>query len=157
MHFYLYHEAETVALAQRLAKNVLAPCVLTFEGEIGAGKTTFIRAFLRTLGVTGNIKSPTFSLVESYTAPPSSSTIHPLLIHHFDLYRVIEETELDYIGFRDYFSPETICCIEWPENAGSQITNVDLVLKINTNNTTRSLTIQAKSDLGVHLINTMMA
>ena len=96
-----------------------APLVFTFSGEIGAGKTTIIRAMLRSLGVTSSIKSPTFSLVESYAC----NNLH---IHHFDLYRIHHEDELDYLGFRDYFSQHSICCIEWPEHAGNALPIVDI-------------------------------
>ena len=103
-------ESAMVALAGQLASYLTAPLVLTFQGEIGAGKTTFIRALLRALGITGAIKSPTFSLVESYQLGRREE-----YLHHFDLYRIHDQHELEYLGFRDYFSDNAICCIEWPE------------------------------------------
>ncbi|MCP0914575.1 MULTISPECIES: tRNA (adenosine(37)-N6)-threonylcarbamoyltransferase complex ATPase subunit type 1 TsaE [Legionella] len=104
----LANEDASKYTAQRLAACLYAPLTLTFSGEIGAGKTTFIRALLQSLGIKAAIKSPTFSLVESYQLP----NMH---IHHFDLYRIHDESELEYIGFRDYFADNVICCIEWPE------------------------------------------
>lgn len=109
--------------ASQLAPCLTAPLVLTFRGDIGAGKTTFIRALLRSLGVAAAIKSPTFSLVESYQ-------IDNMQIHHFDLYRIHDEAELDYIGFRDYFSSQSICCIEWPELAPRTLEQVDITFAL---------------------------
>lgn len=114
----------TEAFARQFAAKLNAPFTLTLQGEIGAGKTTFVRALLRELGVTGAIKSPTFSLVESYYIEQ-----HDFQFHHFDLYRIHEAVELDYIGFRDYFTEDAICCIEWPERALGSIESVDLALR----------------------------
>lgn len=116
---YLPDEAATMALAEKVSVCLTFPFVLTLSGEIGAGKTCFIRALLRALGVEGSIKSPTFSLVESYTR-------QDLQIHHFDLYRIQEELELDYIGFRDYFTDHSFSCIEWPEKAPNRLDMVDM-------------------------------
>lgn len=119
----LASEAQTIQMAKQIAKLISPPLVITLSGEIGAGKTTFVRALLRSLGVESSIKSPTFSLVESYVLP----TIE---FHHFDLYRIHDETELDYIGFRDYFSDNAVCCIEWPSRAINYIAKVDLACSL---------------------------
>ncbi len=108
MPVYLPTDQDTERFARRLATCIQAPLVLTFSGDIGAGKTTLVRALFRALGVDVPIKSPTFSLVESYQGLRGP-------LHHFDLYRIQEETELDHLGFRDYFEDNAICCIEWPE------------------------------------------
>ncbi len=76
---------------------------------------------LRTLGVQCRIKSPTYSLIESYDLPTQQ-------VHHFDFYRLLDATELEAIGFRDYFQPTSICCIEWPERIPLSIAHVDLAL-----------------------------
>lgn len=115
----LPNQCSSEQFAIHLAACLTKPLLITFRGEIGAGKTTLIRAMLRALGVTSAIKSPTFSLVESYQT-------EYFQIHHFDLYRICDESELEYIGFRDYFSHDTICCIEWPERIANGIDCVDL-------------------------------
>jgi tRNA threonylcarbamoyladenosine biosynthesis protein TsaE len=97
--------------------------VLSFQGDLGAGKTTLIRAMLRALGVTGSIKSPTFSWVESYD-------FSAYTIHHFDLYRLTDTANLNTFGFRDYFSSDAICCIEWAERAPSLKSYLDVVFSI---------------------------
>lgn len=134
-------ETETQALAKVFAQTLTAPLVLAFQGEIGAGKTTFIRAMLRALGITGAIKSPTFSLVESYAC-------ETFTVHHFDLYRIHDETELAYMGFRDYFEPHAICCIEWPERAATTLARCDVILKWSVVEDLRSLLICANSSVG---------
>ena len=113
--------------------------------EIGTGKTTFIRAMLRSLGVHSAIKSPTFSLVESYQAGP-------LQIHHFDLYRIHDEAELDYIGFRDYFADNAVCCIEWPERATGYLTEADLDFALRLKGAGREMQIHAFSPAGAAVL-----
>ncbi len=104
--------------AEKFASVLPNQAILTFKGEIGVGKTTFIRAMLRAKGVVGSIKSPTFALVETYDISSGS-------IHHFDLYRIADEQELELIGFRDYFV-DSICCIEWPEKAPNYLLYTDI-------------------------------
>jgi tRNA threonylcarbamoyladenosine biosynthesis protein TsaE len=129
------------AFAARVASYLQSPLVLTFSGEIGAGKTTFIRAMLRALGIQSPIKSPTFSLVETYD-------FKDLQIHHFDLYRIQDETELEYIGFRDYFLDKALCCIEWPERAKQRLEQVDLNFAFTISGSGRLLVISAQSVVG---------
>ncbi|MFC3908789.1 tRNA (adenosine(37)-N6)-threonylcarbamoyltransferase complex ATPase subunit type 1 TsaE [Legionella dresdenensis] len=132
-------------LATVLAACLQAPAVITFAGEIGAGKTTLIRAMLRALGVTSAIKSPTFSLVESYQ-------IKNLHIHHFDLYRIQDEAELEYIGFRDYFNDSAVCCLEWPERAVYSLAETDLRLALTMQGNGRLLKIDAASAIGEKIL-----
>jgi tRNA threonylcarbamoyladenosine biosynthesis protein TsaE len=143
--FTLPDESSAEALAGRLATCLTSPLVLTFSGELGAGKTTFIRAMLRALGITTAIKSPTFSLVESYQCQNWQ-------IHHFDLYRIHNEAELEYIGFRDYFLDGSLCCLEWPERASNSLANVDLNFAFAIAKNGRLLTIQAASSTGERIL-----
>ena len=141
-------EKDTEYMAARVAACLVSPLVLTFTGEIGAGKTTFIRAMLRCLGVSSAIKSPTFSLVESYQGIN-------LQIHHFDLYRIHDEAELDYIGFRDYFEDNAVCCIEWPERARGYLTEVDLDFALNSKGAGREMQIHAFSPAGAAVLSSL--
>lgn len=134
-------ESTSEMVASNLATCLLPPLVLTFSGEIGAGKTTFIRAMLRALGVKTAIKSPTFSLIESYDC-------QHFQIHHFDLYRIHDEAELEYIGFRDYFLKNSICCIEWPERAGASLDCADINFAFAIKGSGRLLTVRASSTAG---------
>ena len=132
----------TLAMAEiwaiRLASCLVYPMVFTFSGALGSGKTTFIRALLRRLGVNTVIKSPTFSLVESYEGSQGR-------IHHFDLYRIDVETELDDIGFRDYFEDNALCCIEWPERISLSPDHIDLALLLIRSEHGRTLMMQANA------------
>lgn len=141
----LKDESASIALANQLARFIATPLVLTFSGPIGAGKTTLIRALLRALGVTGAIKSPTFSIVEPYQLEDKK-------IHHFDLYRISEAQELDYLGFRDYFTPDALVCIEWPEKAVSYLPKVDICFTLESVGSGRRLHMDAKSDYAKELL-----
>lgn len=142
--FDLLNEDETMAMGAHLAKCVIFPAVFTFRGSLGAGKTTLVRAIISALGITGPIKSPTFSIVESYQLPEKVEEIH-----HFDLYRIEDETELEFIGFRDYFSAHSICCIEWPERALNTLLDCDVDFSLATlHHESRVLKITALTPTG---------
>lgn len=141
----LIDEASSERFARYLTNLLKAPLTLTFSGEIGAGKTTIIRAMLKDLGVKPPIKSPTFSLVETYLC-------QELIFHHFDLYRIHHEDELDYLGFRDYFTHQSVCCIEWPEHAGRALSKVDMQLMISHKGAGREMQIMALSDAGERIL-----
>jgi tRNA threonylcarbamoyladenosine biosynthesis protein TsaE len=141
----LPEEQASEDFAACLAQCLNPPLVMTFSGDLGSGKTTFIRAMLRQLGIQSSIKSPTFSLVESYESAS-------LLIHHFDLYRIHQEEELDYLGFRDFFTKDSICCIEWPEHAANALPKIDIRFKLRMKGAGRELHISALSAAGKQIL-----
>ncbi len=102
--------------------------VIAFSGELGAGKTTFIQWLCKELGVTAEVNSPTFSLVNEYFTPEGSS------IYHFDLYRIEDPGEMYDIGYEEYFYSGDRCFIEWPEKASELIPEDALLVKINVLN-----------------------
>ena len=120
---FLKNEEAQLKLAASIAKHTKAGCVIFLEGDLGAGKTTFVRGFLQSLGFTGNVKSPTYTLVEPYL-------INGQQIYHFDLYRLGEPDELEYAGGRDYFDKESICLIEWPEKAAGYLPVADMLCQL---------------------------
>jgi tRNA threonylcarbamoyladenosine biosynthesis protein TsaE len=116
-------EAQLVALAARLAPAVRDGGVIHLAGELGAGKTTFARALLQALGVGERIKSPTYSLVESYR-------VGDLDIHHLDLYRIADAGELEWLGLGDLWGTHSLVLIEWPERASGTLPPPDLALEL---------------------------
>ncbi|MDX1608724.1 MAG: tRNA (adenosine(37)-N6)-threonylcarbamoyltransferase complex ATPase subunit type 1 TsaE [Halofilum sp. (in: g-proteobacteria)] len=100
--------AETESLGAALSAVVAAPCVIALEGPLGAGKTTLVRGFLRARGHAGPVRSPTYTLVESY---PCADAI----VHHLDLYRLSDPEELEHLGVRDLAAADAIWLVEWPE------------------------------------------
>jgi tRNA threonylcarbamoyladenosine biosynthesis protein TsaE len=97
-----------------------APCrIVTLSGDLGAGKSTFARGALRALGVTGPIKSPSYTLLETYA-------LAAVTVVHLDLYRLKDPAELEYLGLADYHRPGHVWLVEWPEHGGSRVPRADL-------------------------------
>jgi len=111
------------ALGARLAQAIRAPAVLALDGPLGAGKTTLVRGFLRALGRTGPVRSPTYTLVETY---PLDGT----LVHHLDLYRLADPEELENLGVRDLVDATAIWLIEWPDRGRGFLPPADWSIRI---------------------------
>lgn len=120
---HLADEAAVAQWAQILAPQLAGGGVIWLRGDLGAGKTTFARALLVALGVAGRIKSPTYSLIESYQAGA-------LAIHHLDLYRIADPGELEWLGLDDLPGAPGLFLIEWPERGGEALPAADLVLEL---------------------------
>ena len=122
-------EAATAAFATQLAAALtranLNACI-ALQGDLGAGKTTFVRHLLRTLGVEGRIKSPTYAVVEPYTVSAGD-------VWHFDFYRFSDPREWEDAGFRDIFASAGLKLCEWPQNAAGVMPSPDLELNITVN------------------------
>ena len=110
-------------LGGELARCCPYGVLINLRGELGTGKTTLVRGFLRGLGYTGIVKSPTYTLVESYELPQGK-------VYHFDLYRLQVSDELEAIGVRDYLDGTSTCLVEWPERAGDVFVHADLGIQL---------------------------
>ena len=130
-------EADTQDFARRLAAcPAILNATLTLQGDLGAGKTTFVRHLLRALGVQGRIKSPTYAVVEPHTAidGPLLPAGAPLSIWHFDFYRLSDPREWEDAGFRELFASPGLKLVEWPERAAGLMPAVDAELLIEPDN-----------------------
>ena len=148
-------EAATQAFAQALAqKPALANAQIQLLGDLGAGKTTFVRHLLTALGVQGRIKSPTYAVVEPYELDSHASLVSPLShIWHFDFYRFNDPNEWEEAGFRDLFASSGLKLVEWPDKAGPYLPPADLRLAITmAENDARSVTLTALTDAGAKLL-----
>ncbi|MBC7802304.1 MAG: tRNA (adenosine(37)-N6)-threonylcarbamoyltransferase complex ATPase subunit type 1 TsaE [Candidatus Parcubacteria bacterium] len=122
-HLKLPDEAATLSLGRALAAGARNGLVLHLRGELGAGKTTVTRGLLRALGYVGRVKSPSYTLVEPYS-------VLSLNLYHFDFYRFKDQAEWVNSGFREHFSTESLCIVEWPERAGDLLRPPDLEIRL---------------------------
>jgi len=142
------NEEDTDDLARALAgAPALRDAFISLQGDLGAGKTTFVRHLLRALGIAGRIKSPTYAVVEPHEAPDG------LAIFHFDFYRFNDPSEWEDAGFRDIFAGAGLKLAEWPENAAGRIPLADLAIKIEAmTDDSRTVTLRANTERGSRLL-----
>lgn len=146
----LANEAETVAAGERLGRCLEIATVVYLGGDLGAGKTTFCRGVLHAYGHTGAVKSPTYTLVEPYE-------LAAVTVYHFDLYRLGDPEELEYMGLRDYFSDDSIALIEWPERGAGVLPSPDIQVNIEQQGVGRRLVMQALSERGRRIVTQIKA
>jgi tRNA threonylcarbamoyladenosine biosynthesis protein TsaE len=117
------------------------------SGPLGAGKTTLMRYILQAMGVSGRVKSPTYTLVEPYT-------LREGIVYHFDLYRLESPEQLETIGIRDYLDQKALCCIEWPEKGQGYLPDCDLMITLSFKHDPehRQLTVKGETEQGQALV-----
>jgi len=145
-------EADTLALGSVLAAALAPGMVIYLIGELGAGKTTLARGLLRGLGYAGKVKSPTFTLVEVYE-------FSRLYLYHFDFYRFTGSNnprELGEAGFREYFNPQSVCLVEWPDQAAG-LPAADLRVVLDVAGSGRNVSIFADSEAGASCLKKFQA
>jgi tRNA threonylcarbamoyladenosine biosynthesis protein TsaE len=158
-HYRINTEANMLTLGTQLARIVARTkehsdgsaatsqpsTILFLEGPLGAGKTTLVRGFLHGLGYTAKVKSPTYTIVEPYEIAGKT-------IFHFDLYRLQSPKELEHIGIQEYFTPTSICLIEWPEKGIPLLPEADLACYIAFTETGREVRLQGLSSRGQAIV-----
>lgn len=149
-HISLADEAATEQLGRELAARVQAGSngvVVFLTGNLGMGKTTLSRGLIRGLGHQGAVKSPTYTLVEPY------EHVTPVT-YHFDLYRLGDPEELEFMGIRDYFSQDRVCLIEWAERGHGVLPGPDLIIRLERQGDGRLATVEPKTRHGRDLVAT---
>ena len=148
-----------MAFGGKIADQFSDGGIVLLNGDLGAGKTTLVRGLLRHLGYEGIVKSPTYTLVEPYsieelekkhthsykTAKKGGGDKNKRIIYHFDLYRLADPEELEYIGGRDYWNSNALCLIEWPEKAQGYLPEADLEITIHHQDESRRIEIKKGS------------
>ncbi len=169
-------------LGAQLAKVIIPGSIVYLEGDLGAGKTTLVRGFLRALGHTGAVKSPTFTVVEPYILdydkfcyyneleadlklkndkdslnelneiPGVDGNPSEQKIYHFDLYRLEDPEELEFMGIRDYLDGRAIALIEWPGKGYGVLPKADFIIKITHQNQGRKVELLSYTERGAAMI-----
>ncbi|OOF88505.1 tRNA (adenosine(37)-N6)-threonylcarbamoyltransferase complex ATPase subunit type 1 TsaE [Rodentibacter ratti] len=147
---YIPDESTMLRFGKKLADTILSchakrAVILYLNGDLGAGKTTLTRGMVQGLGFQGKVKSPTYTLVEEYD-------IAGKMIYHFDLYRLADPEELEFMGIRDYFAKDAICLIEWAEKGKGILPPADLLVNIDYYDDARNMTLVAQNALGEQIL-----
>ena len=142
---YIEDEHTMAELGRQLAELCPAQCVIYLFGELGAGKTTLVRSFLRALGHEGAVRSPTYMLVEPYE-------INGRNFYHLDLYRLSDPGELEYLGLRDWLETAVVLLIEWPQRGEGLLPKADIRLSIDYAEQGRDVELVADSPEGVKIV-----
>jgi tRNA threonylcarbamoyladenosine biosynthesis protein TsaE len=132
-------------LGAALARVTPAACVIYLQGDLGAGKTTLVRGFLRGMGYSGRVKSPTYTLLEPYQLESG-------MVYHFDLYRLADAEELEYLGLRDLLATDAVILFEWPERGQGGLPDADILVRIDYQGDGRRLALSAASGKGEQVL-----
>ncbi len=141
LSFFIDDEQALVALGERLADACRPGMSLYLSGELGAGKTTLARGIARGLGHEGAVKSPTYTLVEPYLELR-------IPVYHFDLYRLADAEELEFMGIRDYLDADALVVVEWPERGQGVLPPPDLAITIEVSGGARRVEMIGEGEAG---------
>ena len=137
-------EQASARLAGKLAAAMRPPCVVYLQGDLGAGKTLFTRAYIHALGFEGYVKSPSYGLLETYRVGGQT-------ILHLDLYRIEDPEELEYLAIRDLYGPDCVLMVEWPDRGENFLPDADLLLEFCEKGETRFIKCMPFSTKGWEL------
>lgn len=144
---HLADETATLAFGAQLARGLAPGMTFYLEGDLGAGKTTLVRGILRALGHAGRVRSPTYTLAESYSLPGFE-------LYHFDLYRMHDPREWLDAGFRDVADGRAVSLIEWPEKAAGWLPPPDVIVRLRIADDAREIECEAASPRGAQYLET---
>ena len=142
----IYGEEAMENLGEVVSSVLKSGAVVYLEGDLGMGKTTLVRGVLRGLGYQGPVKSPTYTIVEPYDLSGFEA-------FHFDLYRVTDAEELEFMGIRDYFTDGSLCLIEWAEMGRGVLPEADLIISLSLIREGRHVSLDAHTEKGRVAIN----
>lgn len=148
---FITTENKMQALGAALARHCVPGSIIFLQGELGAGKTTLVRGFLRELGYKGTVKSPTYTLIEPYEFEGG------LHVYHVDLYRLEQPSALEHIGLSDYLTLNSICLIEWPEKAENFLPKPSVRCSIDVVSGGRNVGLIAENEIGVTILQKLTA
>ena len=158
MSVFLADEDATVAFGQTLAKFCPSGLNIYLYGDLGAGKTTLVRGLIQSFLPGAKVKSPTYTLVEDYDVATSKQNPNALNhIYHFDLYRLGDPEELEYLGGRDYFSGDAVCLVEWPQRGEGWLAEPDLEIMLKYQLDGRTIDLIPHSEKGTLLVQQLTA
>lgn len=141
-------EAQQVAFGARLSAAVGDKALIFLQGDLGAGKTTLVRGFLQARGHRGNVKSPTYTLIEPYELPAGPC-------YHLDLYRLGDGEELEYLGLRELLAERAVVLVEWPQRGAGWLPRPDLLIEIGHQGEGRSVHLLAQTATGQNVLSVL--
>jgi tRNA threonylcarbamoyladenosine biosynthesis protein TsaE len=150
LNWFAADQTQQEACGARLSAALAGETVIYLRGDLGAGKTTLVRGFLRGLGYAGAVKSPTYTLMEPYE-------IGTRRIYHLDLYRLGDPGELEYLGIRDLLGLGAVMLVEWPDRGAGELPPADLSVDIEYRRDGRQLQLSASTDAGRRLLERLSA
>lgn len=160
MSVFLANEQATIAFGQTLARLCPSGLNIYLYGDLGAGKTTLVRGLIQSFLPNAKVKSPTYTLVEDYDLSQltqAEQNPHSLKhIYHFDLYRLGDPEELEYLGGRDYFAGDAVCLVEWPQRGEGWLAEPDLEIMLNYQPDGRIIELTAHSEKGMLIVHQLM-
>jgi tRNA threonylcarbamoyladenosine biosynthesis protein TsaE len=155
MSIFLKNEQATLEFGQLLAEHLDSGMNIYLHGDLGAGKTTLVRGLVQYFLPSAKVKSPTYTLVEDYELADTVKNNSIQHIHHFDLYRLSDPEELEYLGGRDYFSAEALCLVEWPERGVGWLPEADVEITLKYQTDGRNVIVESHSKKGKTLLNAL--